>query len=327
LTASPHAWLVGVEMTGIQTQARLQPTAVRYIKLGPGGAWAHRCLSEGWVELDHAAVPHGVAAAGDWGRVRALFLERGSDPGKATGYTRELRDFYTLPETALWITIANGRLWWTFAAVEVVEGQGRGTAARARRSIGGWRDKSVLGEPLLLNELSTRLTSVAAYQQTICGVREADYLVRRLNGEPEPAVGRALAAQAELTAAAGDLIQGLHWRDFELLVDLIFAGSGWRRVSAVGGSDQADSDLVLEQAVTGERAMVQVKSSADQAVIDDYAGRFRAGGWDRCFLVCHSPKGQLRAPADPAFHLWQGEALSRQATDAGLLPWLIAKTR
>jgi len=58
------------------------------------------------------------------------------------------------------------------------------------------------------------------------------------------------------------------------LVDLIFARSGWQRVSRVG-EDLADVDMILEQRATGERAFVQVKSKAGQAVLDDYVDRFR----------------------------------------------------
>lgn len=303
------------------------PTEVRYIKLGPGGAWVDRCLDGGLIEFGHQSIAHDLAVAGDWDAVRAQFLNDGLSPAKASDFTRELRDFYGLPPSALWITIARGRLWWTLAAdgAEPVLEAGRG--ARLRRAEGGWRSADINGAPLDLSGLSTRLTKVAAYRQTLCRVEAADYLIRRINAEPEPAVTRALEAREAMTEAAGALIAGLHWRDFELLADLIFASGGWRRVSAVGGSDQADSDLVLEQATTGERAMVQVKSAAGQGVIDDYACRFTNGGWDRCFLVCHSPTGQLTAPDLPRFHLWQGPVLAEQALKAGLLDWLIARNR
>lgn len=306
---------------------RIEPTDVRYIKLGPGGAWVDRCLDEGLIEFGHQAISHELASAGDWEAVRASFVADGSSPSKASDFTRELRDFCTLPSSALWVTIARGRLWWAFAGdgVEQVSGVGRG--ARLRRTVGGWRSTDVNGEPLDLTSLSTRLTKVGAYRQTLCRLEAADYLIRRINAEPEPAVAQALEARAAMTDAAEVLIAGLHWRDFELLADLIFATGGWRRVSAVGGSDQADSDLALEQATTGERAMVQVKSAAGQGVIDDYARRFTDGGWDRCFLVCHSPRGRLTGPAPARFHLWQGRTLAEQAIRAGLLDWLIARSR
>ena len=73
--------------------------------------------------------------------------------------------------------------------------------------------------------------------------------------------------------------------------------------------------------------MVQVKSSADQTVIDDYARRFVEGGWDRCFLVCHTSGRPLTEPGLGRFHLWQGTTLADQAVRAGLLDWLIARSR
>lgn len=303
------------------------PTDIRYIKLGPGGAWVDRCLKEGIIEFGHSAIPHGIAASGDWDEVRTRFLAAGAPSSKASDFTRELRDFFTLPETTLWITTARGCLWWAFARpdVEPVAEPGRG--ARLRRVEGGWRSTDLNGAPLALEGLSTRLTKVAAYRQTLCRVEAAEYLIRRLKGQPEPAVAQAMAARAGLLESTEALIAGLHWRDFEVLADLIFATGGWRRVSAVGGSGQADSDLVLEQATTGETAMVQVKSAADKAVIADYVSRFERGVWDRCFLVCHSPRGGLEDPAVARFHLWQGPALAEQAVKAGLLDWLIAKSR
>lgn len=312
---------------GAYGDRRIAPTEIRYIKLGPSGAWVDRCLNEGLLELGHTSVPHPLTAVGDWTAVRSLFVAHGATPSKASDFTRELRDFYTLPETTLWITTARGRLWWAFARpeVEAVDEAGRG--GRLRRTFGSWRSTDVNDAPLVLDNLSTRLTKVSAYRQTLCKVGAADYLIRRINAEPEPVVAKALAAQAELASAASDLLQALHWRDFELLVDLIFAGSGWRRVSAVGGSDQADSDLILEQAATGERAMVQVKSFADQTTLNDYAERFRTGGWDRCFFICHTARSNLRPPSDPAFHLWQGETLAQKVVRAGLVDWLIARTR
>jgi len=304
-------------MNGIAT------TAVRYIKLGPGGAWFDRCIREGLLEVGHATVGHDLASAGDWDAVRAAFA--GNNPTKASDFTRELRDVYTLPDTALWITIGQGRLWWAFAEPEVFAVSGEGRGVRARNVIGKWSSQDQKSRPLLLDGLSTRLTKVAAYRQTLCKVEHADYLLRRINGIEEPAVVTARAAQTQMVASARALIEALDWRDFEVMTDLIFAQSGWRRVSAVGGSDQADTDLVLEQAATGERAMVQVKSSATQGVVDDYLARFLRGGFSRGFLVCHSPRSAISAPADAAFHLWLGDRLAEQAMAAGLLPWLIEK--
>lgn len=306
----------------------VKPSAVRYIKLGPAGGWLRRCVEDGVVELGHGDVPHELAAGGDKEAIAAFLRAQGRSAGKAADFAREIADFYGLGADCLWITIGEGRLWWCFAQahVEPVRGEGRG--ARIRRTIGHWRDRDLMGQVLALGSLSTSLTKVAAYRQTLCRVEAEDYLLRRINGLVEPAVERARNARAEVIASARSLIEGLHWYDFEVLVDLIFANSGWRRSSAVGGSGQVDTDLVLEQAATGERAFVQVKSRANGAVLADYLGRFRADPrFDRLFFVCHTPSGRALESDEPDVHLWLGDRLAEQAVRAGLLDWLIEKAR
>lgn len=307
----------------------LETANIRYIKLGESGAWLSRCIEQGVIELGYSSVPHELAGAGDWPAITKLLIERdGRKASKANSFVREVRDFYTLGADCLWVTIGQGRLWWAFAEPAIVPLNEPGRGSRMRRTIGTWSDRSLSGERLELSRLSTRLTKVAAYQQTICRVQDDQYLLRRLNGGAEPVVERAMAAQAQMTTVALDMIRALDWRDFELLVDLIFAGSGWRRTSAVGGSAQADTDLILDQAVTGERAFVQVKSAASRTTLRDYAQRFADDpSFDRLFFLCHSPKGALEAADDTRIQVWLGPKLAEQAVKAGLFAWLIEKVR
>ena len=65
------------------------------------------------------------------------------------------------------------------------------------------------------------------------------------------------------------LMRLLTWQDFELLVDLVFTNSGWRRVGPVGKT-QKTVDIELMLPTTGERAFVQVKSSAGKRDLDEY---------------------------------------------------------
>lgn len=144
--------------------------------------------------------------------------------------------------------------------------------------------------------MNTRLTRVAVYRGTICAVEESDYLVRKINGNVEPLVREAVAAQETLQGVAQEPIRRLHEKDFELLVDLIFAASGWRRVSVLGETEK-DVDLPVEQIAPQERAFVQVKSSATPAVLADYVERFGAcAGADRVVFACHSPPPRWRPP-------------------------------
>lgn len=306
----------------------IAPKQVRYIKLGAGGAWVDHCLDQGELQFGYKDIPHEPCLAGNWNEVLDLLTRTGRSTAKARDALREIRDFYSLSADCLWITFARGHLWWAFAAPEVIwlgpEEDGRG--ARMRKTIDGWHKTDIKGEALATNALSSRLTQVAAYRQTICAVKASDYLLDRINGIDPPVVTRARAAKDAMVAVAAEMVRDLHWGDFETLVDLIFARSGWQRVSRVGGT-QADIDLILRQPTTGETAFVQVKSQARQSVLDDYIERFRASeACDRGFFVCHTESGSLQKPGDAKIHIWAGSAIADAAVAAGLFDWLVERS-
>ncbi len=312
-------------------QGAIKPAAVRYIKLGPDGAFARPCIDAGVVALAFDAIPCDLCGAGDWDSVRQLFLDEGKSSAKANDHVRELRAFYELGADALWVTFAEGALWWAFADPEVTwDGSAAGQLPRRRKTIGAWRATSLNGAPLRMQGLSTRLTRVNAYRGTICKVEDSDYLLRTLNNEEDPLIVEATAARGALHDIAVRLVQRLHEKDFELLVDLIFAASGWRRVSVLGETEK-DIDLLIEQIATNERAFVQVKSRAAPDVLDDYIERFRAyGGADRMVFACHSPTPALIARAAAATErvdLWLADTLAQKAVRAGLFDWLIEQAR
>src|SRR5439155_15303233 len=158
---------------------------------------------------------------------------------------------------------------------------------------------------------------------TICAVREADYLLRRIRGEDEPLRLKANQLLGEVTTTAMDLVRRLDWRDFETLVDLIFAHSGYRRQSALGGA-QPDVDFVALQPLTGDSAWVQVKSQASQAIFENYLERFgRETGTGAFFFVYHSADRPIRLKTDmPNVHIWSADKVANAAVEAGLLRWI-----
>lgn len=302
----------------------IAPTTIRYIKLGAGGSFAESSLKNGELQLGYHEVSHDICASGDWSAVQAYFGGIRKSAGKAKDSMREVQDFYTLGPDCLWITFADGLLWWGFADPEVtwLAPDNNQSASRTRRVIGGWRSANVQDKPLRMVDLTTRLTQVANYRGTICAVRASDYLVRKINAEDEPIVTAATAARQAMTQSAMEMIAALHWADFEIMVDLIFARGGWQRVSVLGKT-MADVDLVLEQPTLGEVASVQVKSRAGQAVLDEHISYFEASGHDRTFFVCHSPTGTLSTGEAEGVHLWTGEPLAAIAVKSGLFDWLM----
>ena len=92
------------------------------------------------------------------------------------------------------------------------------------------------------------------------------------------------------------------------------------------GGRQKTVDLALEQATTGERAAVQVKSRANQKVLDAYVARFdEMGTFNRMFFVCHSPAGALKAPDRPDIHVWAGRDFAATVPRLGLHDWVLEK--
>lgn len=304
----------------------IAPKDVRYIKLGDGGRWANDAIERGYVAFGYHSIPHEICVAEDWDGVRRLLDDRKSEGAKTAG-VNEVVQFYEMGSDCLWITFAQGHLWWCFAEEQVVETNDEHNGpSRLRLAIGGWRNTDIAGRPLRVSQLSSKLTQTANFRATICQVKERDYLLRRVNAIDEPVVAEAGQARACMMAVAVKMIRGLHWADFETLADLIFARSGWQRSTPVG-EGLADIDILMEQPTTGETAFVQVKSKADQGVLDDYLNRFRASGYNRFFFVCHSTRGVLALPNEQGLHLFEGEALAAAAVKNGLFDWLVERSK
>lgn len=119
------------------------------------------------------------------------------------------------------------------------------------------------------------------------------------------------------------LMRLLTWQDFELLVDLVFSDSGWRRTGHVGKTQKTvDIELVLP--TTGERAFVQIKSSAGKRDLADYLERFKNSDvYDRMFFVWHS--GDVAGVEGSDAVLIGPDRLARMVFDAGLTSWLREK--
>lgn len=302
----------------------LNTADVRYIKLGEGGAWARAAFQRNEIFLGYGDVPHEVATQSRE-VIRTFLLEIPRYATKATDHARQIHDFYNLGETCLWITFANDHLYWTQASSEVVwlEKASNTRPSRMRRCLTPWSNRNLQDVELVTSSLSSRLTAVSAFRSTICRIKAHDYLLRRIAGIEEPLIARANTLQSEMTGVVAQAIAMLHWTDFETLVDLVFARSGWHRTSALGGRIK-DVDLELENTVTSERAFVQIKSSADQTVLDDYIDRYdRAGTYQRMIFVCHSPKAKLSVPRRKDIHLWEGEHLAALVLRLGLFDWVI----
>ncbi|WP_175619420.1 restriction endonuclease [Bradyrhizobium sp. 2S1] len=310
-----------------ETDTGLDVGDVRYIKLGEKGKWAAQAIKEGTIPFGYRQIDHEACARGDWEIVRSQLQAMGRSAAGISQGLRELKDFYDLPADTMWVTFADGHVWWAFAedGVLPVDSAEESDPARYRRTRAGWRNTDLHGLPLSVRTLSSALTSTGNYQMTICSIRRADYLLRRIRAEADPLRQEAERILSESRKVALRLIERLDWRDFETLVDLIFARGGWQRTSLLGG-EQADVDLLLTQPVTEETAWVQVKSRSRQAEFDDYLDRFiREGRFDRLFYVYHTATSPITTSARNV-HIWSAERVAKAVIDLGLLGWLSDRT-
>ena len=136
-----------------------------------------------------------------------------------------------------------------------------------------------------------------------------------------------LAAQAcDRSVEPDQLDQRSAIGHFEILVDLVFVQSGWRRLSALGKT-QKRWDLDLVEPVTGERAKVQVKSRSNARELTDHIKEFRKlKTHRRLFFIVHSfdgelPRGQVTSP----IHVVGPHQLAELVVGAGLADWLIKR--
>jgi hypothetical protein len=308
-------------------QWRVDPKVVRYIKLGRGGGWERECLETGIARFGYGTERESRFAAsrdGRWFDLVEAFRAEGKSPGTATRFANDTRHFFRDEQSTLWITFSGQQMWWAFFDQTPPERHpdGKGTF---RRVVGRWSSTDLTGDRLTTDRLAGSLTKLAAYRSTTFALdaTTAGYVVRRINGDRSPEIERAVAATEAMRASARELIAMLEPRDFELLVDLVFSSSGWRRLGAVGGT-QKTLDLDVQLPSTGERAFIQVKSSTSDRELAEYVAQLDdLGPYRRMFFVYHS--GLVRDPEDRRVVVVGPDKLAELVVDAGLVGWLVGK--
>ncbi len=294
-----------------------------FIKLGEKGSLEKDCIKDGILWLGYEDVDHTACINKDYDNARKAFPEN-YNQGAATRHIDQVFLFYHEPKTTLWITFFSDRLWWCFAKEEVTLLDDK---SKARPTLNGWSDKDMNNVSLLKGRLSGKLLSVQSFQGTICGVKEKEYLLHKINGTNEPHVLKAENAVSNLETALIPIIENLHPKDLETLTDLIFRQAGWQRMG-VAGEIEKDIDLDLISPITQERVAVQVKSKASKNTYDSYREKFRdMSGFSKFYFVTHVSNNTLKniieASNDPDFIFWGVEELSKQSVRNGLVGWLI----
>lgn len=303
----------------------ISTSRIRYIKLGEGGRDDDECFEKNIIRIGFGSAQHfDICSAGQWNLLAERYLNEGKTRGKAKESANQLRTFFEDDGSLLWITFSRRLLWWAFiegsSAAQCHEDK-RGTYRRVRDC---WRSVDIFESPLHMDGLSGHLTQLAGYPGTSCQVKDVDYVLRRINGKRLPVVAEAESLSEQLRVKIVQMLRLLKKpEDFELLVDLVFSGSGWRRQGVVGKNEKT-VDMVLVLPTTGERAFIQVKSTARQTEFDnEYREAFaKMAQFGRMFYVYHT--GEIIC-TEPGVTIIGPDRFAEMVLDAGLSSWLIRR--
>ncbi len=292
-----------------------------YIKLGRGGEFEADSIETGKLRFGWKRQSVKDINSGCWERIEQQLREehQGKPPGVAKIDLNALKNITNSPSEYVWITFHKAKLWWTRLTGPVQQD----SVSKFRQTAIPWSDRAANGRLLVLSELSGKISQLQGFRATVCRVRYADLLQRILNGTRSPLATKISEQLASLARHLTEAIKELYWKDFEILVDLVFRHAGWVRISVLGQRAKA-YDLELREPITGDRYVVQVKSQASLADLQGTITNFSSKDFRRIFFVVHSPKSDLMAATNIPDHVeivWP-ERLGELAMNAGLAGWL-----
>lgn len=307
----------------------LNPTSVRFVKLGDGGKWEKLSVIDRQIlcfgydsanELQHQQI-----LEGDWASVRDGWEDGVRRPAELTKIVNALKAYYLDEGNTLWVTFYGGDLYWCFLEPgEPSPLEDDPTKDYSYRKVrGAWSREDCNGKVLNRRTLPGSINSASRNQSATHLLTAADRLLLRLNGKNPDAVASAQVHRAALVDSVKLLIGELIWQDFELLADLIAHGSGWRRNNQRGGAEKT-IDLDLEMPLTGERAFAQIKAVSSQAELERYIELSAERDADRMFYIHNSPH-ELTTDS-PAVFVIGRDRLAELVVKLGLIDWLIEKS-
>jgi hypothetical protein len=296
-----------------------------FIKLGGGGEWEQRCITENVLRLGYHSANHDECTLGHWEIVKIQYQDHcNEDAGALTRHINQVKQFYEAPSDVLWITFIADSLYWCFSEPIITLHE---DGSKTRPVKDKWQHCNIHGDDLLKSKLSGKLLAVQGFRGTICSIKELSYLLHKINGTSEPHIENAQEARNGLIQAIQPIIKNLHPVDLEILTDLIFRQAGWQRYGVLGKTEK-DIDLDLTSPITRERIGIQIKSKSSLSTYLTYKNKFSdMHGFARFYFITHSSDkaliSEVKNNEDNAFIFWGIEELTEQSVRNGLVDWLI----
>jgi hypothetical protein len=306
------------------------PSSVRYVKNGEGGKWWKTAKAKNQVHLGWRNIPGSLLCSADMRQIESMIrAEFGSKRG-ATQDFNALRTLLEHPSQHVWITFQDGFMWWCTVRDGVETNPDIESSERGHFWLTcelPWSNLSIAGmRHLATTELPGIVSATSGYQATVCEPKGSKEILRLIRNEVDEDANAAQLARQTYEDAVAKLVSRLGDKDFEILIDLILSRTGWARLGKVGGPTEG-IDVEVENVSSDEIAFVQVKSTATQAVLDDYVSRFndRRDRYQRMIFAVHSPKGVLTPPSGQPISIWAGKDIARRVVKLGLGDWVATR--
>lgn len=299
-----------------------------YIKLGEGGSYERECIETGKLRLGYQEWSHELCLRQDRDEIAQFALTRNivRSRGAASDHARQILEFYSADEDALWITFCGDCMWWCRSSLPVRRHE---DGTKTRPTINGWSNRDENGGLLDFSRLSGWILAKRMYRQTICEFADSHRveLLAKINGIRPRRVLDAEAARCTLMSKAVPLVQSLHEHDFEVLIDLICQRLGLARVSGLGGVEK-DVDIDVEIPLTRERFAIQIKSRVGPNEIEACRSAFSGMAFHSRFAIAsHTARcpERLDLPDGRKVEFWDAEWIAEKVVELGLLRWLFNK--
>lgn len=187
-----------------------------------------------------------------------------------------------------------------------------------------WSDESLVHKRKLYNEMLPGTVSAAAgFRATVAKPKAWETILRIIRDERDDDAIKAVNARTNYVAAIDNMVKRLGWKDFELLIDLVFARTGWARISVLGKTEKS-IDMAVQNLAANEIAFVQVKGTSNQAELDSYINQFEAqrDKYARMIFAINNPDGWSPRVNNPRVQVWTGEWIARLVVALGLGEWV-----
>lgn len=297
-----------------------------YLKLGVQGRWENVLIEGikariGW----HDILLEDIIEE-RWDIIRKNIEDDYSARGKKSGATQDfnaLKIFCNATDKDVFITFYDGKLYWCKLDENEIQAD---NISKFRTTKIKWSCQDINGSVLYANNISGRISKTQGFRATLCRIDEIESLRRIINAEKSPLIKGIEIKKSELCKYIQCALKELHWKDLEVLADLIFSQSGWRRISLIGGKMKY-IDMELEDIITKERYQVQVKAAASKQDFEDYVEKFNGLDYSKLFFVVFNTDSTLKnyKSTYDNIELLTGKELSELIVDLGLVNWVVQK--